>query len=508
MKRNQRILKPLCAAVLTTALLTACGAKEEAKTGSAAAEDKSAAPLPISLVVQQVGEVPGKDSPIQQAMEKYTNTKLDFQWIPSAAFDDKINVMVASGELPKAMRLKWNASTLNSTRDGLFHEIGPLLKDYPNLSALNQMYYDNVKVDGKIYGLPLYRDIGRAGIVFRKDWMDKLGLKVPVTLDDWYNVSKEIATKDPDGNKQNDTYALFLDKSFTGPGSANTMTRLAVSQGAPNKWGMINGKMTPDFMTKEYMDTLKLFRKLYAEKLINQDFSVAQTTDNDNKWNNGKLGLRIAVASTAEGYNDLVKKSTPSAVTDVAPMTGPKGILLPGEPGNNGLYVFPKSSVKTEAELKRILKFFDQLLDAPMANLLARGIEGTHYEKADGGKVKWKDLTAFQKDVKPYRDMLPSFEVGGKASPLQNPELTDKMWKIVDENLKYSVPNPALTLNSPTYTEKGAELDNMMIDSQTKYVMGKIDDAAWQAEVDKWMKAGGSKVIDEYTAEYNKLNKK
>jgi putative aldouronate transport system substrate-binding protein len=505
--KRKRILSTVSSLVLSASMLAACGGNATESTGKEA-EQQPAGPLNISLVVQQVGEIPSSDSAIQKAIEKYTNTKLEFQWVPSAAFDEKINVMIASGDLPKAMRLKYDANMLNAAKSGLFWEIGPLLKDYPNLSALNAMYYDNVKVDGKIYGIPLYRDIGRAGLVFRKDWMDKLGLKTPVTLDDWYNVVKAIGTKDPDGNGQNDTLGLYLDKNFTGASSSNTMTRLAVSQGAPNKWGMINGIMTPDFMTPEFMETMKFLRKLYEEKLINLDFSVAQTTDNDNKWNTGKLGLRVAVASTAEGYQDLVVKSTPGAQTDVVPLTGPKGIRLPGEPGNNGLYVFPKSSIKNEAELKRVMKFFDQLLDPEMATLLTRGIENTHFEKADAGKVKFKDLTAFQRDVKPYRDMLPSLEVGGKAQPLQYTPIAEKQWKIVEENLKYAVPNPALTLSSSTYAEQGAELDKMMVDSQTKYVMGKIDDAGWKAEVDKWLKTGGSKVIDEYTAEYNKLNKK
>src|SRR4051812_2409689 len=123
--KRKHLFKPLCAVILTTSLVTACGpAKEEAKTG-----ETNKGPMDLSIVVQQVGEIPPKDSEIELAMEKYTNTKLDFQWIPSAAFDDKINVMIASGELPKAMKMKYNASTLNAIRSGLFWEIGPYLKD-------------------------------------------------------------------------------------------------------------------------------------------------------------------------------------------------------------------------------------------------------------------------------------------------------------------------------------------------------------------------------------------
>ena len=69
------------------------------------------------------------------------------------------------------------------------------------------------------------------------------------------------------------------------------------------------------------------------------------------------------------------------------------------------------------------------------------------------------------------------------------------------------VPNVALTMNSKTYSEKGGELDTLIRDAQTKFIMGKIDEAGWQAEVDKWRKAGGDKMIEEYTAEYAKQKK-
>ena len=41
-------------------------------------------------------------------------------------------------------------------------------------------------------------------------------------------------------------------------------------------------------------------------------------------------------------------------------------------------------------------------------------------------------------------------------------------------------------------------LNTMIWDAQTKYIIGKLDDAGWQAEIDKWRKAGGDQLIKEY----------
>lgn len=494
----------LVSLLTTVSALAGCAGEKSSPT---AQQDNT--PLEVTIATPQIGEAPKKGSEVEQAIEKYTNSKIDMQWIPAAAFEDKKNIMIASNEMPKAFKVTSNATTLSAIQSGLFWEIGPLLKDYKNLSGVNALYYENLKVDGKLYSLPLYRDIGRAGITYRKDWFDGLGLKTPVTLDDWYNLMKTIAEKDPDKNGQNDSYGMFLDKSYNDPvASSSYLTRLAVSQGAPNKWGIEEGKMIAEFMTKPYLDSMKLLRRLYQEKLINQDFSVVQTADSDNKWNAGKVGIRVnTVASAAATSQDNLKKAVPNGVVDIAPYMGPSGNRVPAEPGNNGFFVFPKSSVKSEADLKRLLGFFDKLMDPEMSTLLTRGIEGKHFTKTDDGKAQFKDLTLFNLEVKPYRDSLPSFEVTGTGLPLKLSDLQAKGWKVIADNLKNVVPNVALTMNSKTYSEKGGELDTLIRDAQTKFIMGKIDEAGWQAEVDKWRKAGGDKVIEEYTAEYAKPKK-
>jgi putative aldouronate transport system substrate-binding protein len=504
---RKRFTAMLCSLVLTASSLAACATSNDTKKAAEAPPDNT--PLEVTIATPQVGEAPKKDSDIELAMEKFTNSKIDIQWIPAAAFEDKKNIMIASSEMPKAFKLTYNATTLNAIQSGLFWEIGPFLKDYKNLSDANALYYDNIKVDGKLYGLPLYRDIGRAGIIYRKDMFDALGLKPPVTMDDWYNVMKTIADKDPDKNGQADTYGMFLDKSYNDPAASSSfLTRFAVPYGAPNKWGVENGKVVAEFMTKPYQDAMKLLRKLYQEKLINQDFSVVQTADADNKWNSGKVGIRVnTVASAAATSFDNVSKSNPNAVVDVVQYMGPNGNRVPAEPGNNGFFVFPKSSVKSEAELKRLLGFFNKLLDPEMSTLLTRGVEGKHFTKTEDGKAQFKDLTLYNLEGKPYRDSLPSFEVTGTGLPLKLNDLQAKGWKVIADNLKNVVPNVALTFNSKTYTDKGGELDTMIRDAQTKYIMGKIDDAGWQAELDRWSKSGGDKIIEEYTAEYAKQKK-
>lgn len=43
---------------------------------------------------------------------------------------------------------------------------------------------------------------------WRKDWLDKLGLEVPKTLDDYEKVLTAFVEEDPDGNGKKDTAGL------------------------------------------------------------------------------------------------------------------------------------------------------------------------------------------------------------------------------------------------------------------------------------------------------------
>ncbi|PZE20145.1 extracellular solute-binding protein [Paenibacillus xerothermodurans] len=493
-------------------IMSGCGGggnEASGDPGASGADDNQ--PFELSIVVNQVTgtDIPAKGNPIEEAIEKATNTNLQIQWVPNSTYDEKINVMIASGELPKMLKVKYIPTTIAAMQNGQFWEVGPLLKDYKNLAAQNAQYYENIKVDGKLYGIPQYREIARPAPVYRKDWFDALGLKMPKTLDEWYNVSKTLAQNDPDKNGKADTYGFVLEKKYN-ENDAPIVTRIAVTQGGVNRWGVdANGKMIPEFLTPQFVHTMKLFKRLYAEKLINQDFPAVDQTEADKQFENGRVGIKLNGAATnaANIQDRLIKVEGHSkAQLDIAMWEGPQGPRIAAQTGNNGILVFPKATVKTEAELKRILTFLDTLLEPDMSTLQKRGIEGVHHKKVEGGQVEWIDLTKFNREVKPYRDNLLNFETYN-VPPLKDTPLAMKGYKMEPDGLQYAVHNPTLNLTSATYSERGKELDQMMWDAQTNYIVGRLDDAGWAAAIDKWREAGGDNLIKEFEEAYAK-NKK
>lgn len=510
MKRKQKSV--MAAVAVSMALLAGCGnnntsdvdknaATQKPADGTAQATDKPAEPFKLSVMLDlQVPDVPADK--IEKLLEEKTNTQLEIQWVPDGSYDDKLNATFATGSLPQAVQLK-NAASLSLMRDALkdgqFWEIGPLIDQYPNLAKLNKDVLNNTSVDGKIYALYRESALSRQGIIFRKDWADKLGLAAPKNIDELYNFLKAFKEQDPDGNGKDDTIGL-TDRSDLIYGAFKTVSSYF---GTPNNWGEKDGKLAPEFMFTEYMDTLNFFKKLHKEGLINQDFPVTAKNDQQNLFTTGKAGMYIGALGDVGSLDPKLKEVNAASDLDIQNrIEGPKGTGIWSTAGYGSVFLFPKSSVKSEDELKKILTFFDQMMSPELSNVVQWGIEGEHYMLNNGSVVPSEDTKLTDREAKPFLQ----FQVGGQSTI---PELLDPEFKLpvkakseelIKDNESILINDPTVALESKTMIEKGVRLSEIIKDATYQYMLGDIDEAGFQKAVDKWLKDGGQQIIDEYNA--------
>lgn len=475
-----------------------------APTGSPAPTEQTAAapeqkPYKMSIMLTSYNpEFMDPEGEIYKQLEERTNTDLTLTWVPSTTYSDKLSATVASGELPSAI-LVLNQKLpyiVNSVRSGMFWEVGPYLKDYPNLSRMNDIALDAISIDGKVYGIYRERDLARDGVMLRKDWLDKLNLKAPATIDEFYQTMKAFVNDDPDGNGKADTIGLAEQQT-----AAGWRTMLAW-HGGPVDWELKDGKASPAHLSPAYMDTMNFYKKLYDEKLINLDFAVVK--DGKQLINGGTAGAWVANLNDAQGIEESVKKIIPTGeITMVNALEGPAGLRSVGGSGSYGLFMIPKTSVKTEEELKAVLNFFDKVSDEDMQNMMVNGIEGRQFTIENGQYVKTTDPKMLVEygmgdstQLAVLRDKIKTY--GGPLIHMRN-----EMWA---KNTEIAIGNPFLSFISDTYSERGSELDKIIEDARIKYIMGVIDLAGWEAAVAKWRKDGGDKIIEEYTQAYNEVN--
>lgn len=149
-----------CLLAVSLGLLSACGEATSVQTGGDPKAQGSQGPTTISVMMPYFSTEPPKaDNPVFKKLEELTNTKLNITWVPNAAYKDKLSVSLASNDLPQISVIVnleggiYAPSILNGVRSGAFWEIGPMLKDYPNLGKLNKDVLENVSHDGKNYAL-------------------------------------------------------------------------------------------------------------------------------------------------------------------------------------------------------------------------------------------------------------------------------------------------------------------------------------------------------------------
>jgi putative aldouronate transport system substrate-binding protein len=509
---NRKPMKPWAVTLCTAMAVTIfAGCSTTPKPGATADEGKKTeAPYKLSIMIPSFQtDAATAESKIWKQIEERTNTKLDILWTPDASYKDKLNITLASGTIPAIIETDSVKvpSIANAIKAGAFWEVGPYLKNYPNLSKANPTILNNTSSDGKNYALYRSRPIGRMGISYRKDWLANVGLQEPKTIDDFYNMLKAFTNNDPDKNGKNDTYGMVVTK-YSGPWDI-----MQTWFGVPNKWGEDkDGKLVPAHLTPEYMDALKFFKKLYDEKLINSDFAVYDSA----KWNdpiiNGKAGVAVDVVGRSYQIEDALQKVDPKGAMDViGAVSGPKGLHNLPTTGYAGVLLISKSVVKTEDDLKKVLNFLDKINDKDMQLLINNGIEGVHYkiedgklvtliraEEAQSADINGKSLNQMLMFVPGYLDGLfkPGTPLRGKADTVQA------------ANEKIIVPNPAEPLSSATYTQKGAQLDTIVDDARIKFIVGKVDEAGYNADMDLWRKTGGDQYIKEINEAYAIIKKK
>lgn len=506
MNRKQKFTALVTTLSLLSTFTYGCSSKQESQahgdTQQVSKEAQANTPLKVTMSnVYFTTEPPKSDSEFMKKFEELTHTRLEMTWIPNPALGDKLTAMIAGNDLPQIFFVNEKSPVVvNSIRSGMFWEIGPLLKQYPNLSKLPEISLQNTSVDGKIYAIPKLRELARDGIVFRKDWLDNLGLKEPKTLDELLKVLKAFTENDPDKNGKNDTYG-FASKGPVPTGFKHFM----MYYGGSNEWEIKDGKFVPDFMTQPYIEVMKLYRQMYQDKWFNQDFAVL--TDSTTLINKGKAGVYFNVLDDVSSRFTELQKSDPKAVLDViGPIEGKNGKRIQAGSGYNGMYLFPKTSIKTEADLKQILARLDKFADPAVQDLLAWGIEGKHFKLENGMPVRIDDKVWNDEIWAPYNQLR--YDRGESAKKGEESAVIKKYKQLQNDDAKYAVPRPIDPFNSDTMNSQGKQLSKLIDDARVKFIMGQLDEAGFNKVVDQWLKEGGSKVIEEYSADYAKANKK
>ena len=234
---------------------------------------------PITLTVmypRQTAHGNFEDMWFLKEVEAQTNIKLEIQAIESAGWTEKLNLSFASGDLPDILLSGVSFDDANKFgMAGMLLPLEDLLQEYsPNAMAIFDYIPDTLRTvtasDGHIYMMPAYDTTARDMIASFKSinlaWLEKSGLGIPTTLDEFYEAL--IALRDGDGNGNGEADEIPF--SFVYDGDSFDVVLSA--------FGYVNARH--DVIDNEYIyvpmqdnfrEYLKFMAKLYAEGLLDPE---------------------------------------------------------------------------------------------------------------------------------------------------------------------------------------------------------------------------------------------
>ena len=166
-------------------------------------------------------------------------------------------------------------------------------------------------IRGKSYGFAFPGSLQKnEGLVIRKDWLDKLGLSMPTTLDELYDVCYAFTFKDPDGNGKNDTYGYG-------------------AFGVAGTWNMTEKNFGLNAKKPEFFEALKFVNKMVENKVIDPDWPSLKKDDFRAAWKQGKFGVmreQMAALAAQANYAPFDKNFPNGEWAALPPPKGPKGL--------------------------------------------------------------------------------------------------------------------------------------------------------------------------------------
>ena len=256
--------------------------------------------------------MPENDTYTDNAYTRYIKSVINVQNVDvfeanDSQYDTNVSMVISMGSLPDIMVVSSQDEVEQLVGAGLIED---LTESYNNcisdrIRKMYESYGDSLKdmvtYDGKIMALPETNITDGPNLVWlRKDWMDKLGLSEPHTIDDVVNIVKSFISEDPgnngvDASGKPNTVGLAVDTDVTGEcgySSEFLLDIIFACFGAyPKQWIMNDdGEIVYGSVTDEAKEALSYINSLYNQGVIDNDFLLRTSTNICELIENGLCG--------------------------------------------------------------------------------------------------------------------------------------------------------------------------------------------------------------------------
>ncbi|MEG2020910.1 MAG: extracellular solute-binding protein [Oscillospiraceae bacterium] len=535
MKKFNKLLSVALAFCMAATTLTACG-KGAAPTPSGSGSTSSNTPASVPVgerpkITMFLGDsgipapsgVDVSDNKFIKIVEDLAGADLEITQPAYADFQQQFNLLMSSGKLPDIVHSYFVDDTIKYAEEGAFIDLRPYYDKSPIMQAVvskEAMELTKSKASGKNFRIP-QATIGLKygyGNWIRLDLLKEYNggefpKDVPGYLDFLYWVKKTYPESIPLAARSSDTKLFLYGEMFFKWYGA-----------MPQSYNVVDGKVVSTFTLPEYRAAVELYRKLYADGILDKEFATTDASVYGSKMSEDNvamstdlpLSLQTANANAATNKKSNMYVYTPELETYPSEVKDPiytKAFRQPPA-GIHGFYI--SSTCKNPDLAWKVLEAFasEQLREA-----VTWGEEGVEHTVVNGKKVANAEALALDTHRFGLHLMvIPGF---GCLSESQDSIAEQKMG---EENYKLTMESNArvaketeergfamidvfrytggLVPEPPMVKEKKAEFDKFTAEATANAVSGQISMAEFDKKVDEY-KTRYAFVDEEWTKALN-----
>ncbi len=401
---------------------------------------------------------------------------------------DQITLDLETGEYyDMIFTCSWFNDFDGHARDEYYYDITDLVKtETPALYAAIDPWWTGAIVNDRIYGIPALKDLG-IQVFFRmnEDFAKEKGIELPEEMA-FGDIEPYIAAWKADHPNE---YPLHMTKGglsgFWQVHQRIVSSYLVIPYRAAGTDAAT--KIIPIWEDEEYMGMLRLLHKWYELGYINPDAATNESLPTD-------LGTPVRSGTAWNGYKGWSNPETYGFNVKLVQYIGP---FMSRASMQGALHAINAGA--SEENAIACLKYMELLYtDTAFRDVLAYGIEDTHFKYLDNGTVlklqAGKDNYSF--DTFLTGPVVSASVVSGSEEVLGDPN----QWDMVYENYKKAVISEtgSFVFNGESTADLRTALYAIYSNYNAELVTGTIDPDEAFAEISKQMyDIGLQQVIDE-----------
>jgi putative aldouronate transport system substrate-binding protein len=455
---------------------------------------------------------------VWRVLEERTNVRIEF--LVPENYERVMATKIASGdELPDILRVPGDdpmpfayAGTIVALTD-LIGRRAPHTVEL--LAAKPDLRRRLTSPDGEIYVLG--KDVAaRTSVNYlsfgvRVDWLNKLGISEPDTLDDWANMLTSIRDNDLNGNGRQDEI----------PFSTYEFNRLFIFGGAyglhlthSGGWYVEDGEVRYEWILPEMKELLRLLREWYSKNLIDAEVFSQSYEKYATKATSGILGATEAFTMQYPMWNIEMSGGNPEGLWGhVQPPAGPAGtrLLEKEQPVLDDYYGISRDCSRPDVAVQ----WLDYMYASRDGQILMTnfGVEEVTYEVVNGEPLFLPGFLSHPKGTG-----VAQWELGmnGPFPGVIMPEMIEQRFRIFPEHYRKAESYRKYHVSSfPRLPSTGSEsslIDRVMWDVETyvremcaKFVSGEIPLSEFDRFVQRVDDLGIRTIVDVKQQQYDRF---